>query len=270
MKMCSKCHKEFSIWVVIDGLKKNLGGRKYCLECSPFGKRNHRQLHIERRHCLSCGKLLDKQKKYCGHLCRLELARQTYIERWLRGEESGVTAGIHSGEAVSAYIVNWIKETRGNKCEMCGWNSTNQFTGLIPLNLHHEDGDHGNNRPENLKLLCPNCHSLTERFGSRNKGQGKFGNKGRGPLKKRVAVRVSNICLCCGKEFVIRPSQKARKFCSAMCACLSQRKVVRPSCNQLAEMIKTISMVKIGEQFGVSDNTVRKWAKSYCLEIMRA
>lgn len=55
------------------------------------------------------------------------------------------------------------------KCEKCGWGEINPFTNKTPLQIHHIDGNSLNNKEENLQLLCPNCHSLTENFGSRNK-----------------------------------------------------------------------------------------------------
>lgn len=60
-------------------------------------------------------------------------------------------------------IRNDIKE---NKCEMCGiveWNNAK-----ISLHLHHIDGDNTNHKLENLKILCPNCHSQTDTFGAKN------------------------------------------------------------------------------------------------------
>lgn len=45
------------------------------------------------------------------------------------------------------------------KCEMCGWSKTS-IDGRIPLELDHINGDHSDNRLENLRILCPNCHSL--------------------------------------------------------------------------------------------------------------
>lgn len=45
----------------------------------------------------------------------------------------------------------------------------NPTTGLVPLQIHHIDGNALNNKASNLQLLCPNCHSLTENFGSRNR-----------------------------------------------------------------------------------------------------
>jgi hypothetical protein len=35
-------------------------------------------------------------------------------------------------------------------CELCGWNKINPFTGTLPLEIHHKDGDYKNNQEENL------------------------------------------------------------------------------------------------------------------------
>ena len=53
-----------------------------------------------------------------------------------------------------------------DKCECCGiteWNGK-----PISLQLHHKDGNSNNNSLENLKILCPNCHSQTDNYGSKN------------------------------------------------------------------------------------------------------
>lgn len=58
---------------------------------------------------------------------------------------------------------------RGHKCEKCGlsvWENQK-----IPLCIHHIDGNHINNNLENLQILCPNCHALTENYCGRNKKQ---------------------------------------------------------------------------------------------------
>ena len=60
-----------------------------------------------------------------------------------------------------------------NKCSRCGWGEINTYTGKVPLQVHHIDGNPNNNDISNLALLCPNCHSLTESYGSRNKGKGR-------------------------------------------------------------------------------------------------
>jgi len=54
-----------------------------------------------------------------------------------------------------------------HKCECCGiteWNGK-----PAPIELDHIDGNRYNNRLENLRLLCPNCHAQTPPYRGRNK-----------------------------------------------------------------------------------------------------
>lgn len=53
-------------------------------------------------------------------------------------------------------------------CEVCGW-SKRTDDGYLPLELDHINGDHYDNRIENLRILCPNCHSLTHTHRGKNK-----------------------------------------------------------------------------------------------------
>lgn len=53
------------------------------------------------------------------------------------------------------------------RCETCG---IAEWLGRpLGLALHHVTGDPGDNRLDNLQILCPNCHSQTPNFGSKNK-----------------------------------------------------------------------------------------------------
>ena len=43
-------------------------------------------------------------------------------------------------------------------------------TGNSILQFHHKDGNSNNNSPENIQVLCPNCHAMTENYMALNKG----------------------------------------------------------------------------------------------------
>lgn len=143
MPICKLCNNNFSTYVVINGQKKNLGSRKYCLQCSPFGFKNTRTLSTkdqEFRSCDICNKnLTSKLRQRCDscnsriHRARLKLACVKYL---------------------------------GGKCMKCGWNED-----YYVLEFHHKN----NNKEfqisdkilswekmkqeiQKCELLCSNCH----------------------------------------------------------------------------------------------------------------
>jgi hypothetical protein len=122
------------------------------------------------RFCRNCGiELVRKtQLKYCSLKCQNGYAHSNYIIKWKLGLESGT-----SGYGVSSYIKRYLFEKYNNKCSKCGWAEINPYTGNIPLEVEHSDGDWKNNKEKNLCLLCPNCHSLTKTYKGANKGRGR-------------------------------------------------------------------------------------------------
>lgn len=114
--------------------------------------------------CLNCGKELQgSQKKFCSSECQAEHNKKSKLNEWKNNPSK------FNSEWGYPFIKKYLLDKNGNKCEKCGWGIENEYTHTIPLEIHHIDGDCTNNREDNLQLLCPNCHSLTENFGSRNK-----------------------------------------------------------------------------------------------------
>ena len=62
-----------------------------------------------------------------------------------------------------------------HKCERCG--NTEWLGEPIPLELHHVNAVRDDQRLENLRLLCPNCHALTDNYRGKNKGKECSGRK---------------------------------------------------------------------------------------------
>lgn len=120
--------------------------------------------------CGECGKEVSRNdSKFCSRECNSKNKYDSYIERWLKGEENGIRGGIATSYRIHKYIV----QRDGEKCRECGWAKVNEFTGKIPLRLDHIDGNWKNNHPTNLRLLCPNCDSLTSTYCALNKGKGR-------------------------------------------------------------------------------------------------
>jgi len=56
------------------------------------------------------------------------------------------------------------------KCAICG-NTGEWNNNPLVLQLDHINGKHNDHRLENLRFLCPNCHSQTETYSGKNKNK---------------------------------------------------------------------------------------------------
>lgn len=141
--------------------------RKFCSSSCSATFNNKSRSNKSEFICLNCGSVINNKDKhkpiYCNHNCQHEHKRKEIFKKI----EDGDTSFNH--KQYKKYLIH----KHGEKCMECGWNEKNPVTGNIPIELEHIDGNSTNNSLENLKLLCPNCHSLTPTYKALNYGKGR-------------------------------------------------------------------------------------------------
>ncbi len=169
-----------------------------------------------------------------------------------------------------------IKEGyKKHECESC--QGTSWLGGLIPIELHHVDGNRNNNLIENLKILCSNCHTFTENYKSKNIS---LNNNEKNYYCKCGNIKDNNskICKKCYTDSVKKDNKKNNIEILKICKCntkiknsstvckkcynLEQRKVDRPMLHILIKNILEFGYVGTGKKYNVSDNSIRKWIKN--------
>lgn len=195
---------------------------------------------------------------------------RTTIDEYLNGRKY-----ISASVLKNRLIDEGLKEY---KCEQCGrveWEGRK-----IPLELHHKNMNHFDNRLDNLQILCSNCHSLAHDYcNTKGKPNPEINldlynqiiseikedkvkiERKTNTSKKRKNNKVKNIeyCIHCGKKL----KNEQKKFCSQECAHKHISKI--PDINTLLSKLNEFNWNKTqtGKYFGVSDNAVRKWIKKY-------
>lgn len=181
-----------------------------------------------------------------------------------------------------------IKEgLKEEKCEVCG--NIEWMGQPIPLDLHHINGDHFDNRLDNLIIVCPNCHRLTDNWGSKNssidlifkqiaeqtaedkikllleqekkreneiyQNKLKYGNIRKYPNKEKII----KYCQLCGKEI----TGKGEKYCSDECYKKEVTKNIPSKEQLLKDSLKFKSLEQLSRIYNVTANGCKKWLKKY-------
>jgi Zn finger protein HypA/HybF involved in hydrogenase expression/RNA polymerase subunit RPABC4/transcription elongation factor Spt4 len=117
-----------------------------------------------------------------------------------------------------------------NKCIKCNIKDVWQGEKLV-LQLDHINGDHVDNRLENLRLLCPNCHSQTATFAGRN--------------------QTKHTCLTCGIATHDKRTTKCEK-----CFHQNPKNIEWPGNNILLEEVKQYGYKEIAKKLNVEKRSI--------------
>lgn len=164
MKKCLKCDSTIEKSILIDGKRRNLQNRKYCLECSPFGL--HNTLKIDQYNiskCITCDANLNNNKiKFCSNKCK----QKSYYDN--NSDKSKIKN--YNKRTIGQKRKYYFITLKGGGCEVCGYKKN-----MTALEFHHinpKDKKFEVNlnslSSRNLdvlllelnkcKLLCSNCH----------------------------------------------------------------------------------------------------------------
>ena len=126
------------------------------------------------------------------------------------------------------------------KCEKCG---ITEWQGEpISLQIHHINGNHHDNRLENIQILCPNCHSQTDTYSGKNANRDNNTKYNKNLSKKSVT-----------KDKWLEFQEKRWEN-------------NHPSKETLCSVFKEIGSFRgVGKLYNVSDKSIVKWFKHYGL-----
>lgn len=166
MKWCRQCSGKIPCWIRINGRRHSLKSRRLCLTCLPFKSPRH---HPKRTNpCGHCGR--PCKRKFCDSKCQADRNRA------VRHQALEIAAEVPVG-TTDKFVKQYLIKKRGHACEMC--RHTIWMGQPMPLILDHIDGNSGNRRLDNLRLVCGNCDMQLPTYKAKNRGRGRFARRQR-------------------------------------------------------------------------------------------
>lgn len=159
-KKCLNCNE---IFTVKKGSDRKYNHKFCCHSCSATYNNKLKTTIDKNKNCLYCNEELYTGTRFCNNTCFAKYEQQNLVENWLKNEDEGIVNG--GSLKIKSAIRKYVMDRADNKCQECGINKINQYSNKSILTIDHIDGNAGNNRPDNLKVLCPNCHAMTSTYG---------------------------------------------------------------------------------------------------------
>lgn len=133
--------------------------------CKAIGVISNTVVTKSKNICQHCGELTSNPR-FCSTSCQKAYRAERAEEDWLEGRIPGWTGATVQ---LKKLVKRYLHRTRGTACEVCGWDERHPVDGAVLTEIDHIDGNAKNCSPENLRILCPNCHSKTPTHRARNK-----------------------------------------------------------------------------------------------------
>lgn len=195
------------------------GGRRgrFCSQACAGRYRTQKTLENQKPNCVcyTCSKHFYRREskilsklQFCSRVCK-------EAQQVIGGPLALASYGDYTGTRAGHRYRELAFKVHPNLCNRCGYNRYKDV-----LVVHHKDRNRSNNTPDNLEILCPNCHE-EEHFAAKD---GKWTTSG--SRKQSNSNRTW-------------PPTETK--------------------SQIKQLVKTTSMSDVARKYGVAPNTIKNY-----------